>query len=49
MRTSEPKINDYDICYDYNIAKDKTEFIRITTRETGETRYYTKSDFLGGC
>lgn len=32
-----------------NMAKDKPEFIRITTRKTGETRYYTKSDFLGGC
>ena len=30
------------------MAKDKSEFIRITTRKTGETRYYTKSDFLGG-
>lgn len=31
------------------MAKDKSEFIRITTRKTGETRYYIKSDFLGGC
>ena len=24
-------------------------FIRITDRKTGETFYYQKSDFLGGC